>query len=113
VIFSVIPRLVFLTASTSASKYPPIFLAYACLVNTFRITQIELFQEGPVRIQPIAKFKDAGLHPVMLRNVELCGYEVPTPIQKYCLPAIGLGYDVIGIAQTGKNDITRVLVLSL
>ena len=40
----------------------------------------------------------------MFANVKLSGYEVPTPIQKYCLPAIMQGYDVIGIAQTGKND---------
>lgn len=72
--------------------------------NTIRIAEIELIQEGPVRIQPVAKFEDAGLHPVMLKNVKLCNYEVPTPIQKYCLPAIMLGYDVIGIAQTGKKD---------
>jgi superfamily II DNA/RNA helicase len=38
----------------------------------------------------------------MLRNIELAGYDVPTPIQKYALPAVHLGYDVIGIAQTGK-----------
>jgi ATP-dependent RNA helicase DDX3X len=38
----------------------------------------------------------------MLKNVELAGYENPTPIQRYCLPAIHLGHDVIGIAQTGK-----------
>ncbi len=35
----------------------------------------------------------------MLRNVQLAGYEVPTPIQKFCLPAVHLGHDVIGIAQ--------------
>jgi hypothetical protein len=33
--------------------------------------------------------------------VELCGFEAPTPIQKFTLPAILQGYDVIGIAQTG------------
>lgn len=38
----------------------------------------------------------------MLKNVQLAGYDVPTPIQRYCLPAIHLGYDVIGIAQTGE-----------
>jgi ATP-dependent RNA helicase DDX3X len=67
-----------------------------------RIASIELYQEGPVRVEPIANFKDAGLHPAMLKNVELAGYRNPTPIQRYCLPAIHLGYDVIGIAQTGK-----------
>jgi ATP-dependent RNA helicase DDX3X len=38
----------------------------------------------------------------MLENVELSGYDTPTPIQKYTIPAITQGYDVIGIAQTGK-----------
>lgn len=38
----------------------------------------------------------------MLRNIELCGYEVPTPIQKFTVPAILQGYDVIGVAQTGE-----------
>ncbi len=50
---------------------------------------------------PIANFKDANLHPAMVKNVELAGYNVPTPIQKFCIPAIGAGYDVIAIAQTG------------
>lgn len=38
----------------------------------------------------------------MLENIELCGYEAPTPIQKYTLPAIHKGLDVVAIAQTGK-----------
>lgn len=42
------------------------------------------------------------MHPVMLENIELCGYEAPTPIQKYTLPAIHKGLDVVAIAQTGK-----------
>lgn len=62
-----------------------------------------MYQEGPARVDPIATFKDAGLHPAMLKNVELAGYDTPTPIQRYCLPAIHLGHDVIGIAQTGKK----------
>ena len=57
-------------------------------------------------------FKDAGLHPVMLRNVELAGYQVPTPIQKYCLPAIAMGHDVIAIAQTGISHPSCTVVVS-
>ena len=48
------------------------------------------------------KFKDAGLHPATLGNIKLCKYSAPTPIQKYCIPAIKSGHDVIAIAQTGK-----------
>lgn len=50
------------------------------------------------------QFKDAGLHPVMLENIQLCGYEVPTPIQAYVLPSVFKNIDIIGIAQTGKEQ---------
>lgn len=69
-----------------------------------------MYQEGPARVDPISKFEDAGLHPAMLRNVELAGYAVPTPIQRYCLPAIGMGYDVIAIAQTGSGKTAAYLI---
>ena len=39
----------------------------------------------------------------MLNNVRLCGYEVPTPIQSYVLPACFMGQDIVGIAQTGMS----------
>ena len=50
------------------------------------------------------QFEDAGLHPVMLENIKLCGYEVPTPIQAYVLPSVFKDIDIIGIAQTGKEQ---------
>jgi ATP-dependent RNA helicase DDX3X len=67
----------------------------------FRIKEIEVVQEGTIRIQPVRSFDDAGLHPVMLQNVKLAGYTDPTPVQAYCLPAILKGYDVVACAQTG------------
>ena len=54
-----------------------------------------------VQLLTLLQFEDAGLHPIMLRNIELCGYDVPTPIQAYCLPAILKNHDVIAAAQTG------------
>lgn len=62
-----------------------------------------MVQEGPVKIDLISSFDEAALHPAMYRNVKLAGYEAPTPIQKCNLPSIHLGYDTIGIAQTGVS----------
>ncbi|KAM0260632.1 hypothetical protein ACHAQJ_002695 [Trichoderma viride] len=68
-----------------------------------KIEQIEVVQEGSQKIDYIKSFADAGIHPVMLENIQLSGYEVPTPIQKFTIPAILQGYDVIGVAQTAPN----------
>jgi ATP-dependent RNA helicase DDX3X len=45
----------------------------------------------------------------MLENVKLCQYEVPTPIQAYCIPAVLTGHDVVAVAQTG--ELTRLTTL--
>lgn len=61
-------------------------------------------QEGEERIERITSFKNAGLHTAMERNVvDLYGYKTPTPIQQYCVPAINKGYDLLAVAQTGKQ----------
>lgn len=48
------------------------------------------------------QFDDAGLHPVLLENIKLCGYELPTPIQAYAVPAVMNSHDIIAVAQTGE-----------
>ncbi|KAI0447236.1 P-loop containing nucleoside triphosphate hydrolase protein [Xylaria telfairii] len=79
-------------------------------IDFSKIDKINVIQEGVQRIQPISSFKGAGLHPVMLRNVELCGYKTPTPIQRYCIPAIKMGYDLLAIAQTGSGKTAAYLI---
>jgi superfamily II DNA/RNA helicase len=49
------------------------------------------------------QFHEAGLHPIMVANMDLCGYKAPTPIQAYTIPAVLTGNDVIGVAQTGMS----------
>jgi len=47
------------------------------------------------------QFEEAGLHPAMLKNLQLSGYKKPTPIQSYTIPAVMQGHDVVAVAQTG------------
>jgi len=67
-------------------------------------------QEAPDPVRPINNFASAGLHPTMLENVNLCGYNAPTPIQAYSIPAIFLGNDVVGVAQTGSGKTAAYLI---
>ncbi|KAK3490537.1 uncharacterized protein B0T23DRAFT_443521 [Neurospora hispaniola] len=43
--------------------------------------------EGSNRVEPIESFRTADLHPAILRNAEIAGYDMPTPIQRYYIPA--------------------------
>lgn len=50
-----------------------------------------------------SQWANFGLHPVMLENVRLCGYEQPTAVQSYAIPAVLANLDVIAVAQTGMR----------
>ncbi|NEN76304.1 DEAD/DEAH box helicase [Pelistega sp. NLN82] len=48
-------------------------------------------------------FNDFGLHPDLLKAIQLSGYTNPTPIQAQAIGPIIDGYDVMGAAQTGTG----------
>ncbi|KAB8287887.1 hypothetical protein EYC80_010245 [Monilinia laxa] len=74
------------------------------------LVSLSVTQEGDTKIVPVRRFEDAGLHPVMLQNVKLAGYHIPTPIQQYCLPAVKTGHDVVACAQTGSGKTAAFLI---
>ena len=49
------------------------------------------------------EFKDLGLIPTLLKNIQDTGYQVPTPIQQATIPLVLEGKDVLGCAQTGTG----------
>ena len=57
-------------------------------------------------------FADLGLSDQLLRAVGESGYDEPTPIQKAAIPAVLMGKDLIGIAQTGTGK-TAAFVLPM
>jgi ATP-dependent RNA helicase DDX3X len=66
--------------------------------------------ESSTRVEPIATFAEAGLHPAMIDNIKLAGYTVPTPIQVYTIPSILSGHDMIASAQTGSGKTAAYLI---
>ncbi|KAI9784500.1 MAG: hypothetical protein M1816_000820 [Peltula sp. TS41687] len=82
--------------------------------NAFeKVKEVPVILESETHLKPIKtrpQFEDAGLHPVMLRNVKLCGYDVCTPVQAYCVPAILTGCDVFASAHTGSGKTAAFLV---
>jgi superfamily II DNA/RNA helicase len=48
-------------------------------------------------------FSELQLLPPILKAVQACGYDTPTPIQAEAIPAVLAGRDLIGIAQTGTG----------
>ncbi|MEO7277215.1 MAG: DEAD/DEAH box helicase [Sphingomicrobium sp.] len=57
-------------------------------------------------------FADLGLSDELLRAVTESGYNEPTPIQSAAIPAVLMGKDLIGIAQTGTGK-TAAFVLPM
>src|SRR5690606_25014275 len=48
-------------------------------------------------------FKELSLSENILKAIEECGYNEPTPIQKQAVPIILMMRDLVGLAQTGTG----------
>ena len=73
------------------------------------------FDDAKVKVSdgmpsPIQSFDDAGLRPFVLENIKKCKYTKPTPIQKYGIPIIMAGHDVMACAQTGSGKTAAFMV---
>jgi superfamily II DNA/RNA helicase len=55
-------------------------------------------------------FAELGLSDQLLRAVEDSGYTEPTPIQRGAIPAVLMGKDLVGIAQTGTGKTAGVVL---
>jgi len=58
----------------------------------------------------IASFDDAGLFDQTLANVKRAQYKKPTPIQRYAIPIINGGRDLMACAQTGSGKTAAFLL---
>ena len=64
---------------------------------------VEVTGKGKETIVPIQSFSQAQLYETFQENVRKSNYTKPTPVQKYAIPAILGGRDVMACAQTGSG----------
>lgn len=77
-------------------------------INFVKLDEIEVNVSGEDVPPPINSFETSGLRPHLLDNVRKSGYKKPTPIQKYAIPIIMGGRDLMGCAQTGSGKTVSI-----
>ncbi|UYV65146.1 DDX4 [Cordylochernes scorpioides] len=77
----------------------------------------DLFDSIPVKVtgegeipRPIQSFDETRLSRILLDNVAKSHYTKPTPIQKYAIPVISSGRDLMACAQTGSGKTAAFLL---
>jgi len=78
-------------------------------INFSKYNNIKVHVRG-AEIKPIPTFDAGNLHPMIRENVRLARYVTPTPVQKYSIPIITQGYDLMACAQTGSGKTAAFLV---
>jgi len=71
--------------------------------NFNKYENIEVKVSGDNVPKHIESFKSSGLREVLIEKLIKCNYTTPTPIQKYCIPVIISGRDMMATAQTGSG----------
>ncbi|KAI3632392.1 hypothetical protein MIR68_009498 [Amoeboaphelidium protococcarum] len=79
-------------------------------INFSKYENIKAKVTGKNAPSPISNFEELGLHKHVLENIRKCKYKVPTPVQKYGIPVVMSGRDMMACAQTGSGKTASFLV---
>ncbi|KAF2435134.1 DEAD-domain-containing protein [Tothia fuscella] len=72
-------------------------------INFEKYDDIPVEASGQDVPDPVNAFTNPPLDDHLLTNIELSGYKVPTPVQKYSIPIVMGGRDLMACAQTGSG----------
>jgi probable ATP-dependent RNA helicase DDX4 len=89
-----------------------LFKNYETGVNFSKQSEIavDISGEGMEAIVPLNHFSEANLTELLMENVKKSGYAIPTPVQKYAIPAILQKRDLMACAQTGSGKTAAFLL---
>ncbi|CAG0893106.1 unnamed protein product [Cyprideis torosa] len=79
-------------------------------INFDKYERIPVSLTGNEPTKHINQFEEAGLRPILLENVVRAGYKKPTPVQKYSIPVVKNGRDLMACAQTGSGKTAAFLL---
>ncbi|TFK88423.1 ATP-dependent RNA helicase ded-1 [Polyporus arcularius HHB13444] len=72
-------------------------------INFEKYDDIPVEATGAGVPEPITQFTNPPLDPVLLENIGYARYTTPTPVQKYSIPIVAAGRDLMACAQTGSG----------
>jgi ATP-dependent RNA helicase DDX3X len=72
-------------------------------INFSKYEDIPVEATGKEVPDHITSFDDIKLTPIIRSNIKMARYDKPTPVQKYAIPIILAGRDLMSCAQTGSG----------
>ncbi|KAJ8095058.1 ATP-dependent RNA helicase ded1 [Marasmius tenuissimus] len=72
-------------------------------INFEKYDDIPVEATGAGVPEPVTSFTSPPLDPVLLENIGYARYTTPTPVQKYSIPIVANGRDLMACAQTGSG----------
>lgn len=88
-----------------------LFATMAAGINFDRYDEISVEVTGQNPPNNITSFEECGFSEITMKNVELCKYTRPTPVQKYAIPIAMEGRDLMACAQTGSGKTVSLFQL--
>lgn len=79
-------------------------------INFNKYEDIPVDATGDKVPEHITSFEDIKLTEIIRNNINLARYDKPTPVQKYAIPIIMSGRDLMACAQTGSGKTAAFLV---
>ncbi|XP_053394753.1 uncharacterized protein LOC128555684 isoform X2 [Mercenaria mercenaria] len=98
---------------TPSENEEDIFMSIQKGINFDNFDKIPVEVTGRDAPPCIQSFDDAGIYDTFLGNVRKAKYEKPTPVQKYSIPIIMGGRDLMGCAQTGSGKTAAFILPTL
>lgn len=84
-----------------------LFATMAAGINFDKYDEILVEVTGIDPLKNITTFEECGFCETTMKNVKLCNYTRPTPVQKYAIPIIMAKRDLMACAQTGSGKTVR------